>query len=155
MSPRSDAGGVVIRVAIVGCGKSKAPRTCEARDLYTGSLFRAARRFAETCDAWWIVSARYGLVAPEARLAPYEYRLGPKDRQQWGMVVANRIVTLLMPKGPYELIILAGADYAEPIVAGMLKGADDEWRCNCVGVTTPLAGLGLGARMSWLARSAA
>jgi hypothetical protein len=140
-------------VAVVGCGKSKLSKPAPARELYTGSLFRAARRVAETCDRWLIASARYGIVTPELVLAPYEYRLGPKDRQQWGHAAANAIVCELLESGPYELVLLAGEDYTAPIAQGMRH--EDGWRCNCVDVTRPLAGMGLGARMSWLSQRVA
>jgi len=36
-----------LTICLVGCGKSKLDRAAPAKDLYTGSLFRAARAFAE------------------------------------------------------------------------------------------------------------
>lgn len=142
-----------ITIAIVGCGKAKLAHAAPAADLYTGSLFRAARRYAETCDEWRIISARYGLLDPETVLEPYEQRIHPKERQQFGQVAANRIVSEFLDCGPYELVLLAGEDYARPIADAMRGNPGGApWRCNCVGVREPLAGLGLGKRLSWFAR---
>jgi len=141
-----------ITLCLVGCGKTKLDRLTAAKDLYTGNLFRAARSWAETCDEWRILSALYGLVDPEQQLAPYEHRLHPKDRAQWGQVVANRIVCEMSECGPFELVILAGKDYAAPVVAGMRSGLG--WRCNCVDVRQPLAGMGIGRRLGWFAAEA-
>ncbi|WP_322974053.1 DUF6884 domain-containing protein [Actinacidiphila oryziradicis] len=49
-----------------------------AGELYTGSYHRAARRAAETlmqgarAGRVLILSARWGLVAPDERIAPYD-----------------------------------------------------------------------------------
>ena len=52
-----------MRVALVSCVKSRRPEPAPARDLYTSPLFRAMRRYAEShADAWYILSAKHGLV---------------------------------------------------------------------------------------------
>ena len=143
-----------ITIAIVGCGKAKLDHAAEARDMYTSTLFRAARRYAESCDDWVIVSALYGLLAPETVIEPYEYQLERSHRQQWGQSQANHIVYDHRDVGPYEVILLCGEDYAGPIVAGLRNDGDDGWRCNLVGVREPLKGMGLGKRMQWLTKEA-
>jgi hypothetical protein len=140
---------VTAPIAIVGCGKAKRSEPCEARDLYTSTLFTLSRRYAETCDEWRIVSALHGLLRPEDVLGPYELRLAqmPTARKQW----AERCVTSLLEQfqgaGPLEVFLLCGVDYAEPL-RGELEGAG-------VVVREPLAGLGLGKRLAWLSREIA
>src|SRR5690606_13413659 len=52
-------------IALVSCVSSKEPHAAPARDLYTSALFRKARAYAErNADAWYILSAKYGLVDP-------------------------------------------------------------------------------------------
>jgi hypothetical protein len=52
-----------MKVVLVACGKSKRPEACPARELYTGTLFRKARAWAERHgDAWAILSARHGWI---------------------------------------------------------------------------------------------
>lgn len=140
-----------ITIALVGCGKSKRASAAPAKDLYIGPLFRAARAYAEECDEWRIISARNGFCDPNAVIEPYDVRLKPKDAQQWGQAVANCIVSEFTDCGPYEIVLLAGRDYAAPITNAMRDG--DRWRCNCVGVREPLVGLGLGARLRWFAQA--
>lgn len=69
--------GWPLHIALVGCGKSKLPHPAPARLLYIGSLFKAARRYVEDAgyDAWWILSARHGLVHPDEITEPYEATL--------------------------------------------------------------------------------
>jgi hypothetical protein len=143
-----------ITLCLVGCGKAKLSRRAKAKALYTGNLFRAARAWAENCDEWRIVSARYGLVDPETVLSPYEHRLEPKEAAQWGQAVANSIIGEFLECGPVTVVILAGEDYAHPIMSG-LRASGDTWRCNIVDVVAPLRGLGLGKRLAWLADDSA
>lgn len=64
-----------MKVGLVGCVKSKRGTAAPARDLYTSALFRGRRRYVElTCDRWFILSARHGLVEPEEILEPYDDR---------------------------------------------------------------------------------
>ena len=61
------------RVLIVGCGAAKLDRAAPARELYTGSLARAARRHAEASGLpWRILSSEYGLVLPDQVIGPYD-----------------------------------------------------------------------------------
>lgn len=67
-------------LVIVPCGKSKIwdrhPRQgpTPARDVYTGSLFKANRAFGEQYgDHWVILSAKYGFIPPWYVISePYE-----------------------------------------------------------------------------------
>ena len=77
-----------LRVLLIGCGKSKQAHAAPARCLYTGSLFTAARQFAEhrqavgLCDAWYVLSARHGVVHPSDVLYPYEATMGAKGADE-------------------------------------------------------------------------
>lgn len=139
-----------ITVCLVGCGKAKLPRAAKAADLYTGSLFQASRRYAESCDEWRILSARYGLLHPDTVVTPYDQRVKPKERAQWGAVVANRLIGEMLDCGPYDVVILAGEDYAQPMIDALRS--ESAWRCNCIGARSPMRGLGIGERMQWLMR---
>jgi len=45
--------------------KAKQKFACAANNLYTGSLFTAARGWAETfADQWWIASAKHQIFEP-------------------------------------------------------------------------------------------
>jgi hypothetical protein len=132
-------------VIIVGCGKAKLAHAAPAAELYTGSLFRAARRYAEARgDAWAIASAHWGLVWPEQVIEPYDRRLMPGS-EHW----ARRCVERLLERtgGPVFVELLAGATYAEPLSAAL-------WRAGCAN-STPLEGLGLGKRLAYLTSATA
>lgn len=130
-------------MCLVGCGKLKLPRPARAKDLYTGTLFKASRAFAEQCDGWRILSARYGLVSPDSRIAPYNQRLCANrlERHQWGLVAATGL-TYEMRGLDFEVIVLAGEDYADPICSVLEQRG--------IVCKRPLRGMGIGQRMAWL-----
>jgi hypothetical protein len=132
----------VRRIALISCGKTKRPEASPAADLYTSPLFRMSLRHAvQTCDDLFILSAKHGLVEPQAVLAPYNFTMADMTAAQrvaWGRAVAKR----LGPLGNNTLVIYAGESYIEPI-----RRAAPTWK-----IEAPLAGLGLFERLSWLKR---
>lgn len=60
-----------ITVGLVGCASQKLKRPAPARELYVSPLFKKASAYAEaTCDRWYVLSAKHGLVHPDAVLEP-------------------------------------------------------------------------------------
>lgn len=132
---------------VVGCGKAKLARSAPAEDLYTGSLFRAARRYAEASgEPWVILSGKHGVVLPSVEVTPYDARAPEEwgDLAVWAWEAALAIDERIARYSRRRTAeILAGARYARP-VADMLS------RLGIV-VTEPLAGLGVGYRLQKLA----
>lgn len=57
--------------------------TRPAKDLYVSQWFRRARAYVETTDSpWFILSAKYGLVAPNEVIASYEQTLSHMGVQE-------------------------------------------------------------------------
>lgn len=136
----------MIRVGLVGCGALKRPERAPARELYTGELFRRASSYAEEhYDAWWVLSARWGLVHPDTVLAPYNERLSGRRpaRLAWGREVARDLELVLcrlyavVDMDDVELYAHAGREYREPLEAAGLV------------LVAPLAGLGIGQQLAW------
>lgn len=133
---------------VVGCGKAKAAEPRPARDLYTGSLFRAARRVAEASGQRWVIlSAAFGIIDPEEWLAPYERTLDYRSRclREWAAVAAFEIDR--RRARPTETVeILAGSSYATPLAEAL--------SARGIGSTAPLRGLGTGHRLQRLSHMA-
>lgn len=125
-------------VILIGCGKTKRDYRSQARFLYTGNLFRAARDYAvKHGSSWYILSAKYGLVNPDEEIAPYDLTLtdlNRHDRDLWGSHVRRSLRNV----GAWdrEIVFLAGAEYARAV-----SGAP--------AVKFPLQGLGIGERLRW------
>ena len=74
------------RIALISCSKSKQNYPCPARELYAPSqLFSLSYQYAKkVADEVYVLSARYGLLAEEDVVAPYDLTLTdlPEHRQQ-------------------------------------------------------------------------
>jgi hypothetical protein len=129
---------------LVACGMSKTPGPMPARDLYTSTLFKAGRAYAEKfSDRWYILSALHGVVEPHTVLDPYDVTLRtPDERRAWGARVAQWYGWEGWPPQETRIVLLAGRNYAwYPRTLLVEKGYT---------VEMPLANMGLGKRVQWL-----
>lgn len=133
-----------IRVGLVGCASQKLQRPAPARELYVSQLFRKASAYAETtCDRWYVLSAKHGLVHPDTVIEPYDMRLGTNHRttppiHQWGAMVRDQLAAELAGLEDVTLIALAGEQYRVAV-------RDVPWP-----VVVPMQGLGIGQQLGWL-----
>ena len=131
-------------LCLIGCVKQKQKLAAPAKELYTSTLFRSARAYAEgRATKWFILSAKHCLLSPETVIDPYELTLkdlAKPERLEW----AKRVLKELVPhlRDTKEVEIIAGVDYREHLV-GLLKEQGIE-------VSEPLARYGLGMQISWL-----
>lgn len=100
-----------MRATLIQCTKTKRSKPAPAKELYDKSgYFRDMVAYAEAQDnPYYILSARYGLVDPEAMIEPYDAR-GLSDTQ------AVEIADELAENGIETVELVAGRDYANPLV---------------------------------------
>lgn len=131
---------------LIGCGAAKRESgRWAARELYTGSLFVASRRYAEGDGRpWFIVSALYELVHPDAELEPYNVavqQFDREDREQWG----RRVVARLHANCP-------GVRAVELHMGAVYVGALAPWlQATGVQVWDALEREPIGRRLQWYA----
>ena len=131
-------------VGLISCVSKKQAKSAEAKDLYTSPLFTKSRQYVErSCDTWFILSAKYGLLAPNDLIDPYEETLNEKsasERKAW----ADRVWSQLGPRlhSGDRVVILAGERYREHLLSRIVQ-------LGCR-VETPLQGLGIGRQLEWL-----
>jgi hypothetical protein len=105
------------RIGLVGCVKSKRTQPTRAEDLYISPLFAGRRRWVErTCGRWFILSAKYGLVAPGQVVEPYDDPLTDKSRsarRAWAQSVIADLQSQLQDLGAYAFEVHAGAAYCD------------------------------------------
>lgn len=98
-------------IVLVGSGRSTLAEAAPARELYTGALFARRRRYAESSGRpWFVVSARWGLVAPGEVVAAHDVVLAdttPAYRQGWAQFVIGQLEALL-PLADLVLEVHAG-----------------------------------------------
>jgi hypothetical protein len=128
----------------VGCASQKLKRPAPARELYVYQLFKKASAYAElTCDRWYLLSAKHGLVHPDTVLEPYDMRLGTNHRtsppiHQWGARVKEQFAAELAGLENVTLVALAGEQYR-------IAMPGSRWP-----VEIPMKGLGIGQQLGWL-----
>jgi hypothetical protein len=132
-----------MRVGLVACVKSKQDAAAPAADLYTSALFRGGRAAVErSCDRWFILSAKHGLLAPDQLIEPYEATLNGAARatkRSWSERVRREFVDALGPVAGITFEIHAGADYHA-------WGLSDRLRGDGATVELPTDGLPLGGK---------
>lgn len=130
---------------MLGCVKKKLPRTAQARDLYCSPLWNARRRYAEeSARPWFIMSARYGLLTPEQRVAPYDLQirqLSPSARRALGLEVTRDLARGFGSLQGRTVEVHAGAAYVDAI-REPLNGLGAQ-------VVVPTAGLSIGRQLAW------
>lgn len=154
-------------IAILGCGAKKASTKSQARELYTGPLFRAARDHLEArAIPYAILSARWGLVAPWAQLEPYDVTVQQQRAKlgeawpTWCFAQGSGLLTQLeggclaracgFPRA-YTIEVHAGAEYLA-WARELIAGREDREDRLAIEITAPLAGLEIGQRLAWYAQ---
>jgi hypothetical protein len=137
----------VVAIYLVACVGLKRAEPSPAQDFYCSPWFVKARRYVEgRSGRWFILSAKYGLVPPEARLAPYDLTLSTmpaEGRRTWSRTVLADLERLLVAG---DLVtFLAGTRYREGLEPGL--------RARGVDIKIPMAGLGIGLQLQWLNES--
>jgi hypothetical protein len=136
-----DLGNALV---LVSCVKSKRARSAPARSLYTSAWFCKVRDLVEASGGrWFVLSALYGLVPPDAAIAPYEYTLntlGVADRRAW----ANKVLDKLLPEiaDVKRVVMFAGHRYREFLVEPLEQRG--------IKVEVPMAHLKRGEQLRWL-----
>lgn len=130
-------------VYLVSCVGKKLNHEACAKDLYDSTLFRLARRYVEKrSGTWFILSAKYGLVAPGERIAPYDQTLNDMkiaDRRAWACSVTRQMNTEI---GQCDrCVILAGNRYRE----FLMDYLNDRFHTE-----VPMDGLRIGEQQRWL-----
>jgi hypothetical protein len=130
-------------VYLVSCVSKKLDRAALAQDLYDSTLFRLARRYVERQQGmWFILSAKYGLVAPNQRVEPYDQTLnGMKvtDRRAWAHRVQQQMDAEIPSGG--RCVVLAGNRYREFLMDYLSERFTTE---------VPMNGLRIGEQQRWL-----
>jgi hypothetical protein len=138
---RSVAGADVV---LVGCVKSKHAHPAPARDLYTSTLFARRRRHAEESGApWFIISSRWGLVAPDEVIAPYDLYLGDMPaayRRAWGEFVVAQLAAQMQLTGT-RVEIHAGDHYVDALRPAMERAGAE--------LIDPVDARSMGETLAW------
>lgn len=133
-------------LVLVSCSKAKLDHSAPARELYCSLAFRMKRRIIERAGAdWLILSAKHGLVEPDAVIAPYDLTLntmGVAARQLWARDVISSL--LERTRGKSRVVIFAGQTYSQYLTGSLAE--------NGIAISEPLRGLRQGEQLAWLSK---
>lgn len=106
-------------MVLIGCVQTKRATACAAADLFSSPLFAGRRRYAAGSGApWYILSAKFGLLAPGDVIGPYDLYLGdtsPAYRKAWGEFAVAQL-ELHQPQLTGRTVeVHAGAAYVQPL----------------------------------------
>ena len=131
-------------VYLVQCVSRKRSTRAPARELYESPLFRKMRAVVEEVGApWFILSAKHGLLRPEAHIDPYDLTLNEmraSERRSWATGVIAQMERTL-PRAD-RVVVLAGHTYREFLMHWLTR----RWPV----VDTPLAHLRIGRQQQFL-----
>jgi hypothetical protein len=131
-------------IYLVSCVGKKKLQTCAARELYVSSWFLKARRYVEESGCrWFILSAEYGIVAPDQLIDPYERtlnRMPLAERRIWADHVYEQLISIVPELS--HVVFLAGERYREFLVRHLTD--------HKITLSVPMEGLTIGRQLSWL-----
>ncbi len=137
--------GAAADVLLVGCVRTKRAGPCAAAELFASPLFEGRHRYAVARGLrWYILSAKFGLLAPEDVIGPYDVYLAdqsPGYRKAWGEFVTAALEQREHDLRGRTIEIHAGAPYVDPLRAPLAaRGAT---------LAVPLARLRQGEQLAW------
>jgi len=115
--------------------------------MYQSDWFLKASAYARHhADRWYILSAKYGLLAPETVIEPYDKTLAmgmsTTERENWSEEVYRDL--LRVTTSDDKLVILAGQKYRDHLIPWL--------QAQAYTVEVPMAGLKIGEQLAWLKR---
>ncbi len=132
---------------LIGCVKEKSSRGGPARNVYASPLWGFRREYAERrAVPWFILSAKYGLLAPDTHIEPYDLALAdlsPPERRAWSRDVLDQFKDVTRDLAEKTIEVHAGKLYIEfGLEQGLLQAGAK--------VSRPLAHIpGIGSQIRW------
>lgn len=153
--PRIASAGIrkpgVPALVLIGCVKTKLPGRHKAKDLFTSPLFIGRRRRAEgTGVPWFILSAKYGLLAPDSEVESYDVSLnaaGRAERRRWSESVLEKLTHAVGSLDGKVVEVHAGAAYRD---FGVVEGLE----ARGATVVVPLEHARQGEQLAWYSEGA-
>jgi len=136
-------------LVLVEDSRQQGSEPAAAAELFTGDVFRRARAYAKASGApWFILSAEYGLLAPDQVVAPYDRSMATAPtayREAWGPWVLARLETMAGSVRRMRIEMHAVSQAASEGLRRQLLG-------NGATVLEPLRGLSVQDRIAWYDR---
>ncbi len=131
------------KVVFISCVSKKLPRKAKAKELYISDLFKKSLAYAKSLKPKkiFILSAKYGLLPLNKKIAPYEQTLNTMksgEVQKWAARVLLQLRAQKVDFKRDEAIFLAGAKYRKYLMPHFRHAK------------APLSKLGIGRQLAYL-----
>jgi hypothetical protein len=143
-----------MKVAFIGCSKRKMAYETRVEEMYWPSqLFRGAVKVVKShhppYDAWFVLSAKYGLLQPDDVIDPYDLtlkKMGVNARRAWAKMVLRQIDNLrqdssVFPSPITQATFYCGAAYREFLIPQLERG-----KVHC---EVPIRGMTMGQQLKF------
>ncbi|MHB8089205.1 MAG: DUF6884 domain-containing protein [Anaerolineaceae bacterium] len=131
-------------IALVSCVSKKRTISSAAQNLYLSDWYLKASAYAKKVgNQWFILSAKYGLLAPDKVVEPYNVTLKTMpihSRRLWAARVIQELQPILSLGD--TVIFLAGDAYRENLITPI-----QNMGCQ---ISIPMQGLRIGEQLHWL-----
>ena len=133
-----------MKIALIGCVKTKQSFSCEAERMYISPLFRKTVEFIkkQKYDKWYILSALYGLIDNKKIIDPYNLALNSFSQKQlrdWSAMIFKSIMDLQLN----NLSFLCGERYCNEYLLSLLDSAGIKY-------DKPFDKMPMGVRLAFL-----
>jgi cytoplasmic iron level regulating protein YaaA (DUF328/UPF0246 family) len=132
-------------IYLVACVSQKQNHPAPAELMYQSDWFLKAREYVKRyADNWYILSAKYGLLAPETVIEPYNktlaHGMSKAERLNWANSVYADLLQVTKPED--KLVFLAGQKYRENLIPKL--------ELMRYSLEIPMEGLRIGNQLAWL-----
>ncbi len=129
-------------IVLISCVSKKLPYKAKARDLYVSPLFRMNLKYAQQFSPRqvFVLSAKYGLVALDEEIEPYDVtlnKMSAQERKQWAAKVARQLQERC-DLDTDHFVVLAGKKYRQYLLPYLRS------------YEVPLEGLPIGKQLQFL-----
>jgi hypothetical protein len=144
LEPQTE-GSADADMVLVGCVRTKHAAASAASKLFASPLFEGRHRYAVASGLpWYILSAKFGLLAPDDVIGPYDVYLAeqsPGYKKAWGEFVAAQLEQWERALNGRTIEVHAGAAYVDPLRVPLATRG--------VMLVVPLAHLRQGEQLAW------
>ncbi len=130
------------KIVLISCASKKKAVKSRARELYDSPLFKLSLQYAQKLapDNIFILSAKYGLVALDEKIEPYDITLNDMksaERKEWASKIIKQLQAHADLNGD-QFVILAGERYRQYLLPRLMS------------YEIPLKGLRIGEQLQYL-----
>lgn len=136
------------QIGLIPCCGPKDSNAKTARDLYTSDLFKKNAEYADNnFDAWYILSAEYGILQLHDTVETYDKKLKRGKNEDWSDAVLGDFMTRVVTDfegeswEDIEVVFMCGESYR----SGWESTLQERFETSI-----PMKGLEIGEQKSWL-----